>query len=206
MVFIGFIDTLLSCDHWLVFSATSCIFPGLPQWQTSCSVVSSIYLTIRHVHGISPMIKGKSTTPNTLPWGTPPWMCSQLDTCCPIFTRWCLSVRKAAIQATINSGRWYIVLSLVISMVWSMWLNALLKSKSRILTYCCSLQSSVTLLQWWYSSTRAWALELPLLQPYWIGATSTLTLSQIHFTMKNYRSEIYWVQIFFQPLVEGVSL
>ncbi len=112
-------------------------------------------------------------------------MCSQSDTCCPIFTCWYLSVRKADIQSTINSGRWYIVLSLVISMVWSMWSNALLKSKSRILTYCFSLQSSAALLQLWYSSTSAWTVELPLLQPYWVGSTFTMTLSQIHFTTKD---------------------
>ncbi len=70
-------------------------------------------------------------------------------------------------------------------MVWSMWSNALLKSKRRILTYCFSIQTSVALLQWWYSSTMVWTVELPLLQPYWVGSTSTPTLSQIHFITKD---------------------
>ncbi len=47
-----------------------------------------------------------------------------------------------------------------------------------------SLQSSVALLQWWYSSKRTRNVKLPLLQPYWVGSTSTLTLSQIYVTTK----------------------
>ncbi len=30
-----------------------------------------------------------------------------------------------------------------------------------------------------------WTVELPLLQPYWVGSTSTPTLSQIHFITKD---------------------
>ncbi len=132
-------------------------------------------------------------------------MCSQSDTCCPIFTWCCLSVRKAVIQETINSGRWYIVLSLVISMVWSMWLNELLKSKSRFLSYYFSLQSSVALLQWRYSSTRAWSRTASLTAILgWVHIYTNIVPNPLHhkglLDFTYYKGERYWAQIFFQSL------
>ena len=172
--------------HCEMQSMSFCRDDTSPKLETSDIVTSSTCFQWFERRGEwvakSLIVIRKRIGPNLVPWGTPACSGIHSEMRSKSLTAWRRPLRKLQIQL-INqplTPRW---ISLVTKMVWSMWSNALLKSRkhtrrnlpgqSRDDSQLCSM------------SNRQWVVEVPLRMPNCWGSIWCLTSSISHSTKKS---------------------
>ena len=103
-VLAAFILLLFDSDHTITVSTDCCMERSELQLVTCEMVVSSTYLMAWHSVLRSLITHRKKRTPKSVPCGTVPEMSSHDDIDCPIFTCWCLFIRKHSARPGSESG------------------------------------------------------------------------------------------------------